>query len=55
MTDLWTMLEMDVRQDEKRETAKKMLRRGILIEAIAEYTDLDETTIRQLQAELAKE
>jgi predicted transposase YdaD len=55
MTELATMLVEDVRKETREETmmevAKKMLRRGMSIEAIMEDTGLDDSTIRQLQME----
>lgn len=48
MTDLGTMLVMD----EKRETAKKALKKGATIDFVVEITDLDESTVKQLKEEL---
>jgi len=42
-----------IRADEKVEIARKLLKRGISVEAISEDTGLDEPTIRDLQAEIA--
>jgi hypothetical protein len=52
MTDLAVMLVTDVINDERTEIAKKMLKRGISVEAVAEDTGLDESTVMQLQDEL---
>lgn len=52
MTDLATMLVEDAIKGKEIEIAKKLLKRGISVEAIAEDTELDEATIRQLQAEM---
>ena len=59
MTDLVTMLVedavKDAKKDEKIGIAKKLLTRGISIEAIAEDTGLDKSTIKKLQVELNQE
>ena len=48
MTDLAVMIV----EDKVIEIAKKMLKDGVSISAILRYTELDESTIQQLQAEL---
>lgn len=55
MTDLATILITDAKKEEKIAIAKKLLKRGISVEAIAEDTGLDESTIKKLQAELNQE
>jgi len=59
MNDLATILIGDAVAktvaDTKIEIAKKLIKRGISVEAIAEDTDLEESIIRQLKTELDKE
>jgi len=52
MSDLGVLLVRDSVINKAKEIAKKMLQRGMSIDAIAEDTGLDETTIKELQAEL---
>ncbi len=51
MTDLATMMI----EEREIEIAKKMLKRGTPLDVLAEDTGLDESTIKQLQAELDNE
>lgn len=51
MTDVIT----EIIQDERIEIAKKLLRKGLTIEFISEVTEIDESTIKQLQEELDSE
>ena len=41
-----------IREDEKIEIARKLLKRGISVEAVSEDTGLDETTIRDLYSNI---
>ncbi len=52
MTDLATIVIERAVSKDRADIAKKMLRRGISADAVAEDTGLDEATIRELQAEL---
>jgi len=56
MTNLGALLVMDAVMDAVNdrtiELAKKMLKRGVSVEAVMEDAELDEVTVRQLQEEL---
>jgi hypothetical protein len=63
VADLLTMLVEDAFENAVKnaeikcetEIAKKMLKRGMSVEAVIEYTGLEEATVEQLQAEIGKE
>ena len=48
-------IEIAKAKETGKEIAKKMLKRGMSAEAVAEDTNLDEATIMRLQAEISKE
>jgi hypothetical protein len=54
MTDLATILIQREVGAREKEIAKKLLRRGISTDAVAEDTGLDEATVRELQTELSE-
>lgn len=55
MTDLATMLIEDAVSEREIAIAKRLLKRGISIMAVAEDTGLDKSTLEQLQEELNNE
>ena len=55
MADLLAMLVEDAEKEIGTKIAKKMLKRGMSAEAVAEDTSLDEAIIKQLQIEISKE
>jgi hypothetical protein len=54
MFDLYERLVNDAIIDEKTEIAKKMLNRGLSVDAVAEDTGLDESTVIKLKEEFEK-
>ena len=52
---IFDMIREDARNDKAIEIARKLLRRGISVLAVAEDTGLTESTVRDLKADLDKE
>ena len=49
------MIREDIREDEKKKIARKLLKRGFSISAVVEDTGLSESTVCDLKAELDNE
>ena len=52
---IFDMLSEDIREDERIEIARKLLKRGMSISAVVEDTGLPESAVHALKAELDKE